>query len=220
MRKCLLIILLLLPTLVSAQGWYYAAPAAGGASWTERATENFNRADGALGASWTTWATEAMFVNTNGARDNVQNGANAGAFYSGYGSWTADQASEATFVNVNNGADYSGVAVRCTGTGATANGYALLTDGSTGTGHTMLVRLDNGAETEIQAIATTFADGNAGRIEIEGTNIKCYKNTGSGFVQIGTTYTSATEYSSGSPGAYTYRTNNVIQIDDWRGEDK
>lgn len=175
------------------------------------ASDNFDRANGALGANWTTRLGPGHSISSNQVvgsfADDTRStfsGATWGATYQRVGCKVS---------NLLANAQYAGPTAFMSGSGATLNGVEFASDGSSGTGHTAVWEWVSGSQSEILAIATTVAAGDLLEIEVDlaASTLKCYKNG----VQVGTTLT-YTNNPSGEPGICTYGAAN---IDDWTATD-
>jgi hypothetical protein len=168
-------------------------------------SDDFTRANAAnLGANW----TDAI-----GGHDLVSNqaqGETAGTDHVSV--WAgaalgADHEVQVTLGNLQNATRYGGGVVRWSGT----SGYAFITDGSSGAGHTELAKWTSGSYSVLQAIATTFSNGDVLKLTVSGTTLRCYKNG----AQVGADETDS-DFSTGQPGVETYGT---ALLDDWSATD-
>lgn len=169
------------------------------------ATDNFNRADGALGVNWTGIAGNVPTVNTN-ACAGMSGGGDHGAFYSG-ASFANDQYSEGTLTALTSGASYIGVLVR----GSSGNCYGFYAS----TTDSYLFKVVSNTWTQLGATGPAFANNDVIRIEISSSSITCKKNgSASGMPSA----TGQTDIASGSPGIFAYE-GTASRIDDWTGAD-
>ena len=171
------------------------------------ASDNFNRADGALGSNWTTVSgTAAPEIVSNTLRAGT-----AGTLNSAY--WSAstfgnDQFAQASLPN-SSGTQYGpGIAVRLSG----SKGYFLWYGNSPNT--VSLWRMDSSSSwTQLKqsAALTVSPSSDVWKIQAVGSTISGYQN---GNLVVQATDTNIT---SGSPGVWLYYSSN--QIDNWSGGD-
>lgn len=172
------------------------------------ATDNFNRADGAVGSNWT------ALQNSGGAATGhqiISNQCKAGGEVYCFSRWNADsfaadQYSQWKAVNTN---AYSGLMVRMNASGY-VDGYQWLMyfGGVTG----VLYRLDDGAFTQIANDPLQPASGSICKLTVEGSSLKMYDDG----VQTGATQTDAT-YGTGSAGMFCAYVSGAAIVDDWEG---
>lgn len=167
------------------------------------ATDNFNRTDGGLGSNWTA-AYGALAILSNQVRPNNV-GDEAGLYWNA-DTFAADQYSQATYA-VAGANDAIGVAVRMSGSGATANYYMAYCDGAT----LYLGKVINGVWSQIGATDSGWAAGDLIRLEVEGTTLRVKRGS--------TTRLTATDssISSGSAGLAGYNAFSAGRIDNWEG---
>ncbi len=162
------------------------------------ATDDFNRADGALGANWTGTGGSAPLISGNEAIGN--DGDYSAAFYSG-ASFIDNHSSQIT---KSNGSSFQGPGVRMAAGAGHGTWYAYFNHGS------VQVSTDGSEGTEI-ASRSTFADTNTAKLSITGTTLTPYVNG-----TPGSTITDAS-LSTGDPGIVFNGTAG--QADDWEGLD-
>lgn len=175
-------------------------------------TDNFNRAnENPIGSPWVSSIGGGAILSSNAL---TSGGTDRVSYYSD--TWGADQESWGTVGNLVSGSNYAVIGVRLDSNG---DGFAVVTDGAPGVGHTEFARYHNGAYTGLGGIATTFANGDRMRLTVSGTagliTLTAYKDTGSGWVQVGQ-ITGQTGPNSGAPGAGAY---GDATVDDWGGTD-
>ena len=174
-------------------------------------TESFTGSASVLGGSWTQQRT-AGTVNRNGSGAGVGSvGAkNLYAFWNA-DTFSGDQYSQIRIAGgLTAATQYAKVTVRAGRTGDGAyGGYIFSSDGTSGAGHTELVKVVAGTQTVLRTFATTFATNDVMRIEVRGQTITCLKNG----VSLGS-FTDAS-LAAGSPGVGVY--GNSLRIDDWEG---
>lgn len=167
------------------------------------ASDNFNRANGAVGANYeyirdSAWqanppeiATNKLVPLSDGTHFQVCRWAGAGSF-------TNDQYAKLEIGGLGFfGATYrQGVVARCsadTNTAADMYGYYVLDDGSS-TRTTVLWKIVNGTQTTLDSASVAWANGDTIEIEVEGTTVRGLKN---GAVIVSVTDTSL---ATGKPG--------------------
>ena len=171
------------------------------------ASDNFDRADGALGSNWTTVSgTGAPKIVSNTLRVGT-----AGALSSAYWSastFSSDQFAQASLPN-SSGTQYGpGIAVRLSG----SKGYFLWYGNSSNT--VSLWRMDSSSSWTLlkqSASLTVSPSSDVWKIQAVGSTISGYQN-GKLVVQA-----TDTNIKSGSPGVWLYYSSN--QIDNWSGGD-
>ena len=171
------------------------------------ASDNFDRADGALGSNWTTVSgTGAPKIVSNTLRVRT-----AGALSSAYWSastFSSDQFAQASLPN-SSGTQYGpGIAVRLSG----SKGYFLWYGNSSNT--VSLWRMDSSSSETLlkqSASLTVSPSSDVWKIQAVGSTISGYQN---GKLVVQATDTNIT---SGSPGVWLYYSSN--QIDNWSGGD-
>ena len=177
------------------------------ASAAGSASDNFDRADGALGSNWTTVSgTGAPKIVSNTLRVGT-----AGALSSAYWSastFSSDQFAQASLPN-SSGTQYGpGIAVRLSG----SKGYFLWYGNSSNT--VSLWRMDSSSSWTLlkqSASLTVSPSSDVWKIQAVGSTISGYQN--------GKLVVQATDANikSGSPGVWLYYSSN--QIDNWSGGD-
>ena len=171
------------------------------------ASDNFDRANGALGSNWTTVSgTGAPQIVSNTLRVRT-----AGALSSAYWSastFSSDQFAQASLPN-SSGTQYGpGIAVRLSG----SKGYFLWYGNSSNT--VSLWRMDSSSSWTLlkqSASLTVSPSSDVWKIQAAGSTISGYQN-GKLVVQA-----TDTNIKSGSPGVWLYYSSN--QIDNWSGGD-
>jgi hypothetical protein len=163
------------------------------------ATDDFNRADGALGANWTTAHNGGGKVLGN-AYAPVTNYTSEAALYSGT-AFTAMQYSQAKRASFG---EFAGLAVRMSVGG---NYYAWFHNGT-------LQKFVGGTGTTLGTFAT-FGVGPVVRLQIVGNTLEGFISGASQF-----TFTDSTSpLTTGQPGLATYNMADGCKIDDWEGGD-
>jgi len=174
---------------------------------TTIASDDFNRADGALGADWAV-GVGAFEIASNAARTNSN--ADGYAYWAGAGTFDDDQYSQvvlAAAASGNPGSDnWGGLCVRGGGDGA----YVLEVSSTIW----YLARLTSGGTfTNLTNGSLTMAAGDTVYLEIVGTTL-IGKHNGTQF----TTTTDST-YSTGKPGLSGYKVASGTTEDSWEGGD-
>lgn len=180
-------------------------------AYTPVATDNFNRADGALGANWTTAYNGGYIILSNEARSNGSSN-DACSAYTG-ATFNDNQYAEATVSSVNASHYYAlGVATRCNQSGVWRNYlYIGLYDNN----ERYLARCSNGSPTALQHYTGSgIALNDLMHLDSEGTLHSPFLN-GSADTSLGTS-TDAT-YSSGVPGLHCYNGSTTSRMDNWVG---
>lgn len=193
---------------------------AGGGGGTEIASDNFDRADGALGANWS--SLNPLYggnpeVNTNSARCSYATGDNmACARWNGTGTFNDNQYSECVIgALIWLGADYRcGVIARASADIDTARDfYALYVEMDAPTDKTWrLIKIVNGTVTVLTSGTAAFADTDVLRLECSGTTITGKRN--------GTTLGSPQTDSSiitGKPGILVSGSTSGPAVNSWSG---
>jgi hypothetical protein len=186
------------------------------------ASDNFNRADGAVGANWTQlygfWGN--MLVDTNQYRGAAGSDANmSAAAWAGSGSFANDQYSSAILTDDGGGFGNAGGVIARASTDTDANRDYYFFRWSPNTGTTELGKIVNGTETILVTSTTpTWAEGDRIEIECEGTTIRGMKNGVT--VSAGATFsTTDSSLASGKPGICGAQSANTPKFDDWEGGD-
>jgi hypothetical protein len=167
------------------------------------AYDNATRANGAIGANWTVTnnginISSNNFVGTVGATNDV-------AYWSA-NSFGPSQFSEVTLTALNGVADFPGVALLLSGSGASTQGYSCIEN----TTNIYIQRISGASNTALTSAATTGAPGDVLRLEAApGGVLTCYKNGVSTLTATDTTYT------SGQPGLFLFGT--VSTSKNWSG---
>lgn len=178
------------------------------------ASDSFTRANETpLASPWATSYGSGMNLTSNVAVSTAST--DKGSYYTG--TWGNDQESMGTIGALTTNSQYAGLLVRANGSG---NAYQVITDGTTGAGHTEFGYWSGGSYSSLNGIATTFANGNGMRLTVSGASpniiLTLYKDTGSGWVQVGQQTGISVGPASGNPGVGCY---GVATIDDWSATD-
>lgn len=179
---------------------------------TQVASDDFNRANGAIGSNWSTHATNGTpQVNSNKINADA-NDSDCSAYWNGSGSFNNNQYSQATITWGNNGGaggvSYAGLIVRATSTSCIfvqkdANNNNFIIMEVTGMDSSNIYN-------EIGRTTTVVANGSVVRAEVIGTTVSVYDDN----VLILTAETSIT---TGKPGLLA--NDDTDSIDDWSGGD-
>lgn len=165
------------------------------------ATDNFNRANGAIGSNWTTQSgTPEVRDNQGRSNDSLDTMAfwNADVF-------NADQYSQCDNPVVAAGASKGGPAVRASGTGGSRQMYLMqVASGSCG------IFKYIGGFTNLGSI-NSYADGDSAKLEVSGTTLQAYKNGAAN----GSSVTDSA-LASGSAGLFLYDLDQQ-RVDNWEG---
>ncbi len=158
-------------------------------SRTQIATDDFNRADGAIGSNWlyirdTAWTggTTPRIASNKAISSNAQATHYQVIRWAGSGTFSNDQYSKITVGDLQfYSADYRvGVVVRCsTDTDANADFYALwlAMDQASGVDHTLtLDKVVNGTLTTLDTRTPVFSNGDTLELEALGGTLYAYKN--------------------------------------------
>jgi len=168
------------------------------------ASDDFNRADGALGANWTDNAGAFKIVSNRAACNST---ADAIEFnhYSAV-SFINDQWAQATVTAVSGGGVYIGLSVRAA-SGSTKTGYVLYFNGAT----VFLSKMIAGSRTVFNGGSSigTLAVNDVVLLTVQGSTLTVYKNGVSMFSVVDTAIT------SGSPGLGGFGTAGTSTIDNW-----
>lgn len=180
-------------------------------AYTPVATDDFNRADGALGANWTTAYNGGYLILSNEARSNGSSN-DACSLYTG-ASFNDDQYAEATVAQAPLTHYYAlGVATRGNLSGVWRNYlYIGLRDNN----ERYLARCSNGSATALQHYTGSGINiADVMHLDAEGTLHSPFLN-GSADTSLGTS-TDAT-YASGVPGLHCYNGGTGATMDNWVG---
>jgi hypothetical protein len=192
-------------------------------AFTQFATDDFNRSDsGTLGANWTDQRAGIGIVSNQA---NASGGpADADSVFSYYDAIQPadDQASIATVVLISTTNNrFTGVTVRCSGTGSGSNAYWLLVPSS----NSYLFKWINNTFTLLQTLGQNFSNGDRMRLEIVGDTLRAYRAPAgdpTNFAQIGSDQASGGELTSGYCGISLDQfpsTGDSGILDDWEGEE-
>lgn len=162
-------------------------------------TDSFAAAAGPLDATWTQ-QSGSVSLRYDGS-GNATAGADLGAWlfvFDNQNTYSNDQSSKIILAGAcASGFDYEAVTTRASGTG-TNSLYALITDLTSGPGHTFLRKWVGGSPTDIGSFAVTFVAGDELELRSIGTNHEAFKNG----VSIGS-FTDA-DIATGSAGCGLY----------------
>jgi len=184
-----------------------------------QSTDNFNSyANGSYLEDAANWDEENV---NNGMKviKPASDGRIAACAPSGYetsvyhnGTYSDDQYSQAKFISIQTGFAI-GVSVRNSTTGA-RDYYGFYT----GQSQSYLYKVDNNVYTTL-AIGTAWTANDVVRLEVEGNELRCYRN-GSLDVSIsGDGKLADASFSTGKPGVSGYGNSAITLIDDWEGGD-
>lgn len=173
---------------------------------TVLATDDFNRANGALGANWTN-LVNSFVILSNAAKPNAY-GDDAVSIYSA-ATWPNDQYAQVNVLGIGNTAlDIGpGVCLRA----ANANNFYRITCGTT---HCDVAKVVSGSYSTITDLGAGFLPGDTLYAEIQGTTIKVFRNG----VQFGTNVTDSS-LSSGSAGLMYSSNASGVTVDNFEGGD-
>jgi hypothetical protein len=186
------------------------------------ASDNFNRANGAIGANWqysrlTSWQATPPSIKSNVVL-GLAGGANfQTARWVGAGTFTADQYAKGTVNGLTYQSNYYrvGVTVRDSGdvdAGADCYFVQVFADGP-GPNYTTLVgKIVNGTVTTLDSTSRPWVNGDTVELEAEGSTLRALRN---GSVFFTTTDTSI---ATGKPGITVAGDNALtFSIDNWEG---
>lgn len=176
-------------------------PAASGP--TQVASDDFNRSNGALGSNWTS-PGYAPVISSNAVIPGNSDWENE-AYWSGTGSFNADQYGQVTLTAVSEA--ICGVLCR----GSSSGGYVCWVYHGTTWGFATMD--SSGNTTNIGTEQTkTIANGTVLRFKVSGTTLSASFDGGSTYEAY--TYTSSA-FSSGTPGLYVTQAGSIV--DNWSG---
>jgi len=167
------------------------------------ASDDFNRADGALGSNWTTVIGGGGEVAGNLARGN--SATESGSMWTIATTDFADNHEVQVTKVSDTFMNFGGPAVRMS-TGSGGNGYVYFNNGS-------LQKVVAGTRSTIDGGLATFDAGDVIRIRATGTTIECWKNG----VSQGTFGDS--DLATGQPGMLFYNDDSGA-LDDWSATDE
>lgn len=178
------------------------------------ASDNFNRANETpIASPWATTIGGGANLATN-ALTSVST-IDKRSHYTG--AWADDHESSGTVGNLATSSQYAILTVRADAGG---NCFGVYTDGVSGAGHTEFDRWTLGVQTTLNAIATTFVNGDLMRLTVTGQipaiTLTAYKWVAGAWSQVGQQTGIAVGPASGDPGAGAY---GVATLDDWNGTD-
>src|SRR5689334_10734023 len=177
-----------------------------GASAATLASDDFNRADGALGVGWTAISDGSMSISSQAVIGKA--GATTGEIRTGE-TYPSDQFSQIQVTSTPlSGGQWAAAAVRVQNSGQ--NGYAGLYYWNFGSPELMLFKRSNGAWTQLGATynSGTLAAGTQLRLVATGSTISFLQN---GVQRISVTDTS---FTGGSPGIMAFGNSTA---DNWSG---
>lgn len=181
---------------------------------TELASDNFDRADGALGANWTANSAESgtLTIVSNAVARGTDS--DASAIYNAV-AWPNDQYSEITIGTADTVVG-NGMGPICRSPSSSVKTYYRLIVSSSG--YELLKFVAGGNTSLASGTGTTFAAGNTARLECTGgatTTLRMYKNG----VQFGGDITdSSSPITSGNAGI-AYSSSSDETIASWAGGD-
>lgn len=191
---------------------------------TTVATDDFNRADGAMGSNWTHlypgWADSDIAGNVAVAADTSNEQV---ARWDGAGTFTDDQGAIATVGGIAWQTDSyrCGVIARASAdTNANRDYYAFYASLDAEVNKaTRLVRCVNGTQTTIASTTAAWANGDTIAIEVVTTdgatvNVKGFRN---GTEVLNFDDTNAARLLTGKPGIYQQGSATYGTLDDWSG---
>jgi hypothetical protein len=186
------------------------------------ASDNFNRANGAIGSNWqytrlTTWQATPPSIKTN-VVVGLAGGANfQTARWVGTGTFTADQYAKGTINGLTYQSNYYrvGVTVRDSGDiDAAADCYfvQVFADGPGPNYTTQVGKIVNGTITTLDSTSRPWTNGDTVELEAEGSTLRAFRN--------GTQFYTTTDSSiaNGKPGITVAGDNALLfSIDNWEG---
>jgi len=177
---------------------------------TQRATDNFQRADGAIGSNWgSTTSFNTPVIVSHEARCASGDSIDAGTTELG-GTWPANQYSEITVGSVVGTVTDEGVGATVRGV---FSGNLTMYITQSNTHETRLYKVVAGAYTQLGSDGPSVATGDVIRLTANGTSITVTKN--------GTSIISVTDSSvtTGTPGIWTTNAGGRGSISLWAGGD-
>jgi hypothetical protein len=182
-------------------------------AYTPVATDNFNRADGALGANWTVAYNGGFLVLGNQARSNGSSN-DCCSLYTG-ASFANAQYVKATVAQAPTAHYYAlGVATRGNQSGVWRN-YCYI--GLRDNNERYLSRISNGTPTTLQYYnGGGIAVNDIMQLDSDGSLHSPFRN-GTADTSLGTATDS--NYASGVPGLSGYNGSTTATMDDWEGGD-
>jgi hypothetical protein len=172
------------------------------------ASDDFNRANGALGANWTQQITGTSLVIVSNHAEANTSATSTWAFYT-TGTWANDQESSATITCGDS--SYEGVSVRMSGVDAASNNYTYVTDCSSAS---QIQKRVAGVDTNLSVGLSIPASGSVIKLRAVGTTLTAYDDG----VSIGSI--GDADLASGKPGIFQYSSGGGSSwLDDWLGAD-
>ena len=179
------------------------------------ASDNFNRANGALGANWTNQSQGANNVQiaSNQVEATLANDFEA-AFWSAI-TWPNDQFSQATLIRGDTSGQSGGGPIVRVSSSAFTMYYVFATEGTPGT--IQIAKIVAGSFTPVSTVTPNVSANDVLLLTVQGTTLRCFQN--------GTQATSVTDaaISSGSPGlSVNPGFGSVVtdaEVDNWSGGD-
>jgi len=176
---------------------------------------------GALSANWTvgtgTLSRDSGAVKATVAADSIA--------YRNDTTFPNDQYAIATVSGmVTEWEDMAGVAIGCSGTGVTFNGYSAYTDGVISADHTQVLKWVDGTSSAVDNITTGTAWSSGDRMKLSRHNsgasqvLRVWRDSGAGWVQMGSDISDATHQSGGAPGIHVgYTATSHASVDNFEG---
>ncbi len=125
--------------------------------------------------------------------------------------FSADQSAKMVFEGSSQPTRFLGPAIRCSGSGATANFYAFVSSSS----ETYLMKMINGTWTRIGSIGAGLTSGDVMEIRAEGTTLSVLVNNQPFTGNVTRGQTTDTDLTSGTPGIVGYYPGTYTLGDDW-----
>jgi len=172
-------------------------------SYVNSGYDNATRANGSIGANWTI-QQNGFNIASNQFQGTTASQSNS-AFWNA-NSFSAVQFSQATITALNGTADFPGVTVLASGSGASATYYDCVENSTT----IFIQRIVNGGVTNLTSASSTGSVGDLLRLEVApGGTLTCFKNGVSALTATDT------QIASGSPGLFI--SGNVATEKNWSG---
>jgi hypothetical protein len=181
------------------------------------ASDNFNRADGAVGANWTQTNTDAGSMSISGNACIPGNSLGTSSMvWAGAGAFSNDQYAKVTLKAIDFGSsNYGfGVTVRSSNDLTTARDNYYFYAGSDNTGE--LGKVVNGTTTVLGSGTVNATTNDTIALEVVGTTLICYLND----VPLGGSFTQTdSSLSTGKPGLMGRGDSGVAKGAPWEGGD-